>query len=206
MLTPQGTGLSFVDEFTQHIDVEDLYKRFHHPTGYVSDYFEEEVEGESNQSVRPSNYYVSQMAHAPQLQYQHFRSRQNTEPNGGAQDNFNQRDSMQYQPMMYQQEYQFMRPETNQYNQMGSSVPNLVQMGSVPNLVHTQAPMMPMTYQQEQQPIQNQALTMIVSDVVLYLQQYLSEQISKVLQDRQLGSFSVNQNYSNQQQTGLPEP
>jgi hypothetical protein len=34
MQIPEGMGLSFIEEFTQHITEEDLYKRFHYPTGY----------------------------------------------------------------------------------------------------------------------------------------------------------------------------
>ncbi|XP_023636425.1 uncharacterized protein LOC111830051 [Capsella rubella] len=235
-----GIDLSFVEEFTQHIDEEDLYKRFHHPTGYKFDFFEE---AECDQMGRDSNhYYDSQMAHVPPLQDQHFRSRQTIEPNLDAQDNSNQRFCIQYQPMIYQQKQQFMRPQTNQQNQMGS-VPNLVhsqapmmyqqeqqfmrpetsQQQNIMGNVHRQAPMMPMMYQQEQQFVRpetnqqnqmgsvpnlfpSQAMTMRVADVVVNLRQYLSDHISTILQDRQSGSFYVNQNYSNQQQIGLPEP
>lgn len=119
-----GTPVTFFRKSAQHINEEDLYKRFHDPIRKEFDLFEAES------------------SHVPQLQNQHFKSSQSTEPNLG-EDKINQHFDMHYQPMMYQ------IPETNQLNQMGI----------VPHLLYSQAPMMyqpeqpfmrPETYQQNQ--------------------------------------------------------
>lgn len=92
--------------------------------------FEEEEERECNQMEvlgRTPNHYDSQMAHVPQVQYQHFRSHQNTEPNRGG--------TRHFQPtFLYAVStkdvsaraaiQETLRPDTNQQNQMGI-VPNL---------------------------------------------------------------------------------
>ncbi|XP_020876445.1 RNA polymerase II degradation factor 1 [Arabidopsis lyrata subsp. lyrata] len=217
MQVPQSIGLSFIEEFTQHIEEEDLYKRFHYPTGYEFDLIEEEGEcGPMEVLGRTSYHYENRIFCLQQyepMMYQQEQIFMRPETN---------QQEQQYQPMMYEQEQQFVRPETNQQNQMGinlfprqapmmqhqqfmrheSSQQN--QMGIIPNLVQNQAPMM---YNQQQnfirpaEIIPNQSL-MLVADLVGYLKQYLSGQMSTVVQGGPSGSFGVNLNYHNQQQFG----
>ncbi|CAD5327014.1 unnamed protein product [Arabidopsis thaliana] len=123
MQIPEGMGLSFIEEFTQHITEEDLYKRFHYPTGY-----------ECMTWLK--------------------KKKQN-------------------------------------------------QRGTIPYLVQNQAPIM---YYQHQNFIRPAAVTpnqsLLVSDLVGYLNEYLSGQMSTVRQGGPSGSFGVDLSYPNQQQLG----
>ncbi|KAG7585966.1 hypothetical protein ISN45_Aa02g013120, partial [Arabidopsis thaliana x Arabidopsis arenosa] len=59
MQAPQGIGLSFIVKFTQPIKEEDLYKRFHYPTGYEYDLIEEESECGPMEVLGRTSYHPS---------------------------------------------------------------------------------------------------------------------------------------------------
>ncbi|CAA0393464.1 unnamed protein product [Arabidopsis thaliana] len=207
MQIPEGMGLSFIEEFTQHITEEDLYKRFHYPTGY-----ECMTWLKKKKEYQPMMYQQEQLIMRPETNHQEQPMM------------YEQEQPMMYEqehPMMYEQEQQFMRPQTNQQNQMGinlfpSQAPMMWhqqfmrhessqqnQRGTIPYLVQNQAPIM---YYQHQNFIRPAAVTpnqsLLVSDLVGYLNEYLSGQMSTVRQGGPSGSFGVDLSYPNQQQLG----
>ncbi|KFK30933.1 hypothetical protein AALP_AA6G044800 [Arabis alpina] len=97
-----GTHISFIEKFSQYIDEEDLVKRFHDPVKHEFDFYdfeeeeqEEEAECKSDtteisMSSEEENTNSQMTHHVPQLQHQHFRSNQSTQPMRVVQDTFHQ--------------------------------------------------------------------------------------------------------------------
>ena len=123
--------VSFLKEFAEHIDEEDLYKRFHDPLSQEFDFFDEEKEevidcDSTTTKMSSEEENSNKMVPGMTLIDQHLRSR----AQGSTGQNY------------------FHQPETYQQNQFGIG-PNLVpsqqiQIGVVPHLVPSLAPVIPM--------------------------------------------------------------
>ncbi|KAL0872887.1 hypothetical protein Bca101_022592 [Brassica carinata] len=223
--------VSFMKEFAEYIDEEDLYKRFHDPLRQEFDFFdeakEEVIDWDSTTKNISEEENSNKMVPGMTLIDQHFRR----SPNLGAQGSTGQN--------------YFHQPETYPQNQFGIG----------PHLVPSLAPVMPMMNNQlldsrsrqnlgaqgstmfagdqnkfnQQQPfgmphppslyeidpfmsnqpnqmgiISNLALRMITADLMMNLQQYLHGQISNILQGGRSGTYGVDLSYSNKQHFGLP--